>query len=84
MTEPVPARSSLDARNRAVRTFVQNLLIDVLVAIVLFLWPLVSSAQSLADFDWPVLIFSFVKTIIATIVAYLMRVLGVSPQTTTS
>lgn len=78
-----PVGAPTDARNRAVRTFVQNLLLDVLVAVLLFLWPIVSNGAKLSDFDWPLLAFSFAKTVVVTVVAYLMRALGVSPGTTT-
>lgn len=87
MAEPnpdQPVATAIDARNRAARTFIQNLLLDVLVAVLLLLWPAVSAAQSMEDFNWSLLAFSFVKTILVTVVSYIMRALGVSPQTTTS
>lgn len=82
---PVPssAGTPTDARNRAVRTFVQGLATDVLVAVVLLLWPAISDAKSLDDFNWSILWFSLGKTVVITGISYVMRALGVSPQTTT-
>ena len=62
-----------DARNRALRTLVQNVGVDVLVAVVTLLWPLVQGADSFADFDWRFIAFSLVKTVLLTVFAYVMR-----------
>jgi hypothetical protein len=44
--QPAPADTAADARNRAVRTLVQSLLVDVALALVLALTPV------LADIKW--------------------------------
>lgn len=43
---PIPADTATDARNRAVRTFAQSLLVDVGAAVVLAVTPI------LADVHW--------------------------------
>ncbi len=62
-----------DARNRAVRTLVQNLGVDVGVAVVALLLPVVTSAESLDDVQWGLIAFSVAKTIVVTIFSYVMR-----------
>lgn len=62
-----------DARNRALRTFLQGLAVDVLATLVLVLLPIVSSASSFADFQWEIIVFLVVKTAVVTAFSYLMR-----------
>lgn len=82
MTEPRRALpDTTDARNRAVRTFVQGLAFDVIASVVVFVFPLVSDADSFADFDWQVILFLLVKTVLVSVLSYTMRVLKLSPNT---
>lgn len=62
-----------DARNRAWRTALQQLTIDIVVAVVLLLAPLVQDANKLDDFEWKVIAFSVGKTVVAVIFSYVMR-----------
>lgn len=62
-----------DALNRAQRVFLQGIGFDVLAAVVLYLFPIFQNAQKWSDFDWRVMIFFVVKTVVVTIFAYLMR-----------
>lgn len=62
-----------DARNRALRTFVQNLAVDVGVAVVLILLPLVQDANSFGDFEWNLIVFSVAKTVVLTVFSFVMR-----------
>lgn len=75
--------TATDARNRAVRTFLQGLGFDVLAALVLLLLPVFSSASGWDDFDWHLLLFLFVKTVVVTALSYLMRLMKLSLSTTT-
>ncbi|MFD1045931.1 hypothetical protein ACFQ1S_10325 [Kibdelosporangium lantanae] len=80
MTEPTPAPAPAptpeptpaDARTRALRTLLQNLVIDVLLGIILVLMPLV---QGTGTFDWRLLLASLLKTVFATILSYGQRYL---------
>ncbi len=63
----------VDARNRALRTFLQGLGFDVLGALVLLLLPLFTDAQGWGDFDWKLLGFLVIKTVVVTGFSYLMR-----------
>lgn len=74
MTVPTPRRRQTDARNRALRTALQQLAFDVAAAVVLLLLPVVTAADGWGDFEWALLGFSLVKTIVATVLAYAMRV----------
>lgn len=62
-----------DARNRAARTFIQGLGIDILAAVILLLLPVVTSANGWGDFEWNLLGFLLAKTVAATVFAYVMR-----------
>lgn len=62
-----------DARNRALRTFVQGLATDVLAALVLLLLPVVTAAEGWGDFEWSVLGFLVAKTVVVTALSYVMR-----------
>jgi len=74
----------LDARNRAWRTLITNLLTDLLVVIVLFLLPVFTSDSfSWSATDWKVLWLSLAKTVVVTVLSYLARVLHVGPGTIT-
>ena len=62
-----------DARNRAVRTFLQGLGADVLAALVLLLLPVFTNANDWGDFEWQVLGFLVAKTVAVTALSYVMR-----------
>lgn len=70
MTSPALAN---DARNRALRTFLQGLTADVLAAVVLLVLPVFSNATGWQDVDWKVLGFLLAKTVAVTALSYLMR-----------
>lgn len=63
-----------DGRNRAVRTFLQGLAIDVTTALAFLLLPIVMDATSWGDLQWTVLGFLVVKTVAQSVLAYVMRV----------
>lgn len=71
----LPRRALLvnDAKNRALRTLIQQLGIDVLLAVVLVLAPLLSDANSFGDFEWQAIAFLVTKTVLATLFAWVMR-----------
>lgn len=62
-----------DAKNRGVRTLIQNLAFDVIASVVLVLYPIVTDAKGWSDFDWQVLGFLVTKTVVVTIFSYFMR-----------
>lgn len=62
-----------DASNRALRTFLQGLGTDLLAAVLLFLLPVVTSADGWDDFEWSVMGFLLAKTAVVTLFSYLMR-----------
>ena len=62
-----------DAANRAWRTLIQQLVIDVLFAVVIVLAPLVSDANTFSDFEWKALAFLVAKTVLSVIFSYVMR-----------
>jgi len=77
------AGTAKDARNRAVRTFLQNLAVDVVVALLLVIYPVVSGAQDLSQVQWGLLAASVLKTLVVTVLSFLMRFFKLSPKTTT-
>ena len=62
-----------DARNRALRSFLQGLAIDLAVAIALVLSAAFGDANGWSDFEWQLLGFTAAKTVVQTGTAYLMR-----------
>jgi hypothetical protein len=71
---PVPPSKEADARNRAFRTFVQQLGIDVVVAVVLAVGPQLIGQNTAWTKDYLTTVAVLAaKTAIATIVAYLAR-----------
>lgn len=62
-----------DARNRALRTFIQGLGTDVAAALILLLLPVFTSANGWGDFEWQVLGFLVAKTVAVTALSYVMR-----------
>lgn len=70
MTTPVLTN---DARNRALRTFIQGLAADVIAAVVLLVLPVFSNATGWQDIDWKVLGFLLAKTVAVTALSFVMR-----------
>lgn len=70
MTTPALAA---DARNRALRTFLQGLAADVAAAAVLLVLPVFTNASGWQDIDWKILGFLLAKTVVVTGLSYLMR-----------
>lgn len=62
-----------DAQNRAWRTFLQGLGIDVLVAVALTISAILVSADGWGALEWAAISFSFVKSILQAFAAYVMR-----------
>lgn len=62
-----------DARNRALRTFLQGLAADLVAALILLLLPIVTAATGWGDFEWQVLGFLVAKTGVVTLFSYVMR-----------
>jgi len=62
-----------DATNRAVRTFIQGLAIDVGVALAVLLWTVFSNANTWGDLEWKIIAFSVLKTILTSIASFIMR-----------
>jgi hypothetical protein len=73
--QPGAPRPSLadDAGNRALRTFLQALAVDVLLALALVLYNTFEQANSWGSFDWSVLGFLAVKTVVVSAASYFMR-----------
>lgn len=64
---------AVDARNRALRTFLQNIGFDIAAALVVVLYTVIAPAESWGDIQWAVLGFTLVKTASVTGLSYLMR-----------
>lgn len=68
-----PEEVKEDAKDRTFRTLMQQLGIDLVVAIATVLGPAVLSMDVSSKEQWTVIAFSLVKTIISTVVAYVFR-----------
>ena len=78
MTEYVARRAlaitKSDAKNRAFRTFLQGLAIDIMVALVVLITPILAGANSWGDVpEWKIILFSVIKTVLTTAASYIMR-----------
>lgn len=62
-----------DAKNRALRSFLQGLGIDVLVAIAVTISAVFVSADGWGALEWAALSFSFAKSILQAVASYIMR-----------
>lgn len=81
---PEKVGTGQDAKNRALRTFVQGLLSDLLIALVLFLSPIFASDSfDWTATDWKVLGLALAKTVVVTVISYIARVRGISRDTIT-
>jgi uncharacterized membrane protein YcjF (UPF0283 family) len=65
--------NKLDAKNRAFRTFLQGLAIDLLVALAMLLATVFIAANSWSELEWYTILFSVGKTIVMTVAAFIMR-----------
>lgn len=72
------ADPNADARSRALRTFLQGLALDVLLAVCLVVY----EAMTAAEPDWRLLLLTLAKTVLTTAAAYVMRRFGRAPATT--
>ena len=72
---PIPAPSTLpaDAKNRALRVFLQGLAVDLMVALTTVLTTFLGDAHSWGTIQWSVLGLTLAKTAIQTVVAYVTR-----------
>jgi hypothetical protein len=73
MSLPQTTLRKQDATNRAVRTFIQGLAIDMGVALAVLLWTIFSQANSWGDLEWKIIAFSVLKTILTSIASFVMR-----------
>lgn len=62
-----------DAKNRSIRTILQNLAFDILLAVTMLLLPIFTTANGWGDFEWKVMAFSVFRTVTLTIFAYVNR-----------
>jgi outer membrane receptor protein involved in Fe transport len=71
-TIEIPASKEVDARNRAARTFLQGLLVDVVAAAVVVLLPAVTGLQW-TPLWWAALGLAVAKSVVVAIVSYVAR-----------
>lgn len=64
---------SVDAKNRALRTFLQNIGFDILAAIAVVLYTAFNAANGWGDLEWALIGFTLVKTTVVTGLSYVMR-----------
>lgn len=62
-----------DASNRALRTFLTGLVIDVSVGLALALTSMFATANGWTDFQWAILTFSLAKTVVQSAGSYFLR-----------
>jgi hypothetical protein len=62
-----------DAKNRALRTFIQGLAVDLAVAVGLVVYNAFVKANDWSQVDWDVLGFMLTKTGLVTAASYVMR-----------
>jgi hypothetical protein len=71
---PIPVEQMrADARNRALRTFLQGLAVDVAVAVCVVLITVFATASSWGELQWVAIGFTLGKTVLMTVAAYVMR-----------
>lgn len=63
----------IDAKNRALRTFLQSLAVDVGIAVCLVLYNVFSDATGWDSLDWKIIGFSLAKTVVVSITSFVMR-----------
>lgn len=62
-----------DSNNRSIRTLLQGLAIDVVVALALTVGTYVATRNSWDEMEWIVLSFSVFKSLVQAVAAYVMR-----------
>lgn len=62
-----------DAKNRALRTFLVNLVIDIGVALLLILVTTFQDANDWSEIEWGILGFSLAKTALASAGSFILR-----------
>jgi hypothetical protein len=62
-----------DAKNRALRTFLQGLGIDLAVALAMLITTMLMSKNSWGEIEWIVLGFSVFKTVLMVTASFIMR-----------
>lgn len=62
-----------DAKNRALRTFLTGLAVDVAVGIALVLTSLLAKANGWGDLEWALLSFSVAKSVVQSACSYVLR-----------
>ncbi len=72
LSNPAPEAVAADARNRALRTFVQGLGIDLLAAVCIVLLPAVSSIEWTSAY-WLALGASVARSLVQALVSYVAR-----------
>lgn len=71
---PVPVEQKrTDARNRALRTFLQGLAIDVAVAICVVVITVLGTTSSWGELQWVAIGFTMFKTVLMAAASYVMR-----------
>lgn len=63
----------LDAKNRALRTFLVNISVDVAVGVVMVLVTAFSRANGWGDLEWGILGFTVAKTMVVTAGSFILR-----------
>ena len=64
---------TIDASNRALRTFLQGLGYAVLAAVVMVLYPVFTGAHGWGDFNWPLIGFALTQAVGTAVLSYFMR-----------
>jgi hypothetical protein len=62
-----------DAKNRALRTFLQGLAVDVAISIAVVIITVFATADDWGDLQWTIIGFSLFKTVLTTIASFVMR-----------
>lgn len=62
-----------DANNRAVRTFITGLAIDIAVGVALVLAAYFGSANNWGDLEWAILAFSLAKSVVQAVCSFILR-----------
>lgn len=70
----VQAHLREDGRNRALRTFLQGLGVDVGIAVALLVTTVLGESSEWGDLQWAALGFTLTKTVLVTVASYVMRV----------
>lgn len=73
LTKKATAALTADAKNRMLRSVMQGLTIDVVVAVVLAVGSAFATSNGWSDFQWALLSYSVVKSVVQAVVAFVMR-----------